>query len=139
MLTAHDELRAKHCAPPLAWSDELARAAQAWADKLAKKGCSLEHSKTPFGENLAAGTLASLGPADVVGLWYAERAQYDFARGAFSMKTGHFTQLVWVGTRRVGCGNAKCADKEVWVCNYDPPGNVEGQFKQNVLPTTCKR
>jgi pathogenesis-related protein 1 len=139
MLATHNELRAAHCAPPLGWSDELARLAQGWADKLAKRGCNLEHNQTPYGENLASATPGSLGPDGAVRLWYAERAKYDFGKANFSMTTGHFTQLAWVGTRRVGCGTAKCADKELWVCDYDPPGNVQGQFRENVLPTTCKR
>lgn len=139
MLATHDELRAAHCAPPLAWSADLARVAQGWADKLARRGCNLEHNSTPYGENLASATPGSLGPDGIVRLWYAELAKYDFSKPKFSMTAGHFTQLVWVGTRRVGCGMSKCADKEVWVCDYDPAGNVEGQFRENVLPTTCKR
>jgi hypothetical protein len=138
LLATHNELRATHCAPPLGWSDELAKVAQKWADQLAKRGCNLQHNTTPYGENLAGATLGSLGPDGAVKLWYAERAKYDFGKPRFSMTAGHFTQLVWAGTRRVGCGIGKCADKEVWVCDYDPAGNVEGQFRENVLPTTCK-
>jgi hypothetical protein len=55
------------------------------------------------------------------------------------MQTGHFTQLVWVGTQRLGCGVAQCADMDVWVCRYDPPGNVQGRYQDNVLPTSCRR
>jgi pathogenesis-related protein 1 len=139
IVASHNELRAAHCAPPLGWSDELARVAQGWADKLAKRGCNLEHNQTPYGENLASATPGSLGPDGIVRLWYAERAKYDHGNPKFSMTAGHFTQLVWVGTRKVGCGVAKCADKDVWVCDYDPAGNVQGQFRENVLPTTCKR
>ncbi len=137
IVEAHNAHRAKHCAPPLQWSAELARTAQSWADHLAKKGCSLEHSSTPFGENLAAATAVS--PAGAADLWYREIQKYDFKKGTFSMHTGHFTQVVWVGSRRLGCGTATCKDRQLWVCNYDPPGNMEGDFKRNVLPTSCKR
>ncbi|MET0410888.1 MAG: CAP domain-containing protein [Polyangiaceae bacterium] len=46
---------------------------------------------------------------------------------------GHYTQLVWANTRQVGCGYSTCTTEddflfEVWVCNYDPPGNVISQF-----------
>src|SRR6185436_3282839 len=39
ILEAHNHKRKLHCAPPLEWSAELAEGAQAWADKLAKRGC----------------------------------------------------------------------------------------------------
>jgi hypothetical protein len=28
---------------------------------------------------------------------------------------------------------------DVWVCNYDPPGNMDGEFGKNVVATSCKR
>jgi hypothetical protein len=51
----------------------------------------------------------------------------------FSTGCGHYTQLVWANTREVGCGYSTCTTQddflfEVWVCNYDPPGNVINQF-----------
>src|SRR5438105_3215553 len=95
LVAAHDEVRAKHCAPPLTWSVELARVAQAWADHLRDGGCLFEHSRTEYGENLAAGTEGALDPSSVVGMWYGEISKYDFRRGGFSMETGHFTQVVW--------------------------------------------
>jgi len=44
--------------------------------------------------------------------------------------------VVWRGSARLGCGVAKCSknspfsgfpDWQLWVCNYDPPGNYVGQ------------
>ena len=58
--------------------------------------------------------------------------------GGFSMKTGHFTQVVWRGTTAVGCGRSQCNGLDVWICQYDPPGNVEGQYRDNVRPTGCR-
>ena len=74
----------------------------------------------------------------VVGMWYDELKKFSFRSGGFSMKTGHFTQVVWRGTRRVGCGKSQCNGLDVWICQYDPPGNVEGQYRENVLPLGCK-
>lgn len=137
ILDAHNAHRTKHCAPPLQWSKELARTAQSWATTLARQGCNLKHSSSKFGENLAAAT--TVGPGGAADLWYAEIGKYEFGKGGFSMGTGHFTQVAWVGSQKLGCGTATCKDREIWVCNYDPPGNMEGQFQANVLPTTCKR
>jgi uncharacterized protein YkwD len=140
VLALHNEFRANHCAPPLTWSKDLAKVAQAWADNLDARGCAFEHSRTNLGENLAAGSGQHLRPRTVVGMWYREVARYDFKRGTFAMDTGHFTQLVWVATERIGCGRRLCGNGvDIVVCNYDPPGNVEGRFKRNVLPTTCKK
>jgi hypothetical protein len=46
--------------------------------------------------------------------------------------------VVWRGTERVGCGTATCNGLDLFVCNYDPPGNVQGQYRQNVAPTSCR-
>jgi uncharacterized protein YkwD len=139
LLDAHNQLRARHCAPPLRWSATLARTAQAWADRLARRGCPLEHSGGALGENLASATPGALDHGGVVRLWYSEIARYRFARGGFSASTGHFTQLVWRGSSELGCGSSRCAELELWVCNYDPPGNVLGRFRENVAPTSCRR
>ena len=51
-------------------------------------------------------------------------------------KAGHFTQVVWKGSREIGVGRA-FADKgqSVYVvCNYLPAGNYIGHYKENVLP-----
>jgi len=139
MLAAHNQVRAKHCAPPLVWSAEVARSAQRWADSLAARGCAFEHSRSSYGENLAAGTEGALGPAEAVEMWYAEAKKYDWRAAKFSMTAGHFTQVVWVGSRSLGCGISRCKGMAIYVCQYDPPGNVQGAFRQNVLPTSCKR
>jgi hypothetical protein len=35
--------------------------------------------------------------------------------------------MVWSTTKEVGCGVARNSRREVWVCNYDPPGNYIGK------------
>jgi pathogenesis-related protein 1 len=137
LVAAHNRERARHCARALTWSPALARIAQAWADHLGHAGCRLEHSRNRYGENLAAGSAGGLGPGDVVSMWSGEASGYDFRRPGFSMSTGHFTQVVWRDTARVGCGVATCNGLDIWVCNYDPPGNVEGGYRDNVQPVGC--
>jgi uncharacterized protein YkwD len=137
ILDAHNRLRAQHCAAPLVWSDTIATAAKTWVDRLAARGCALQHSQTNYGENISGGSASTQSPDQVVSLWYREHDHYDFARGGFSMRSGHFTQVVWRGSRSLGCASASCGDIRLWVCNYDPPGNMQGDFQRNVLPTTC--
>lgn len=138
ILERHNQLREKHCAPAMTWSDEVARVAQKWADGLGRR-CQLEHSGSDtYGENLAAGSEELMDAAHVADMWYAEVEKYDFKKGGFSMQTGHFTQLVWKESTRLGCGVSACKGLRIWVCNYDPPGNVQGEYHQNVLPKSCK-
>ena len=141
-VAAHNRMRAKHCAGPLTWSSTLAAYAQKWADALKAKGCAFGHSGGQYGENLAAGTEGVLDPEATVAMWYDEIKQYKFPDGGFGMNTGHFTQLVWRGTTQVGCGHSQCNGNDIWVCEYDPPGNVDGpgnSSRANVLPTSCQR
>jgi uncharacterized protein YkwD len=124
VLNAHNEFRADHCAPALTWADDLASSAQAWAD-----ACVFAHdSGRGFGENLAGG---SERPTE---LWYAESVDYKFTAPGFSSSTGHFTQVVWRASTKLGCGRAQCSFGVYYVCRYFPAGNVLGQFEQNVLP-----
>lgn len=130
---AHNRVRAPLGLPPLVWSDELARYAQAWVDKLARKGCTLQHrprsgaNAQRHGENIFSMTGQSPTVDDVVGMWAAEVENYDAKTDRCKGVCGHYTQIVWRATERVGCAMAACGDTEVWVCNYDPPGNFVGQ------------
>ncbi len=132
-------MRAKHCVAPLAWSNTLAQAAQRWENSQREHDCADEHSHGNYGENLAAGTTGYMDPNAVVAMWYDEIKDYDWKNPGFSMTTGHFTQVVWKGTSSVGCGKVSCNNLDVWVCNYDPAGNWDGQYKENVLPTSCRK
>ncbi|CAG0904584.1 unnamed protein product, partial [Darwinula stevensoni] len=47
---------------------------------------------------------------------------------------GHFTQVVWTTSSRLGVGRAKTKDGKAWyvVCNYDPPGNCTRRYDEFV-------
>ena len=89
----------------------------------------MRHSSIPgIGENLtwAAGT--HLTPAQVVASWVQEARSYTLSTNSCAPGAvcGHYTQVVWNRTRAVGCAIAQCNGSEVWVCNYSPPGNLNG-------------
>jgi uncharacterized protein YkwD len=116
--------------PPLAWSSHIAGVAQAWANR-----CVFEHSGGDFGENLYA-TTGDGNAAEVVDSWVSEKESYDYANNSCSDVCGHYTQVVWADSQRVGCAVADCTNGgpfggsgswELWVCNYDPPGNFIGE------------
>jgi len=66
-------------------------------------------------------------------LWYDEKNLFDYSSGDFSPETGHFTQLVWLSTKELGCGLSCKGDTCYSGCNYKPSGNVQGQYRENVL------
>ena len=139
IVESHNRFRAKHCAPPLKWSKRVASKAQSWADKLKKKGCSLVHSGNPsLGENIYfGGPPGTIDLKTAVDTWYEEVKKYNFKSPGFSADTGHFTQVVWRDSREIGCGAATCPEGDILVCNYSPGGNVQGQYKDNVLRATA--
>ena len=48
------------------------------------------------------------------------------------MATGHFTAMVWRATTELGCALGSCPGQRLWVCQYNPPGNMMGAFPANV-------
>jgi pathogenesis-related protein 1 len=125
----HNYWRAQVGVAPLEWSNELARVADAWARKLKLDGCAFRHSSTDYGENLFRGTTGYYSAADAVDDWADERHDYNYATNSCKPGEvcGHYTQIVWAKTTRVGCAKTTCNGMDTWVCNYDPPGNYIGQ------------
>ncbi len=129
MLAAHNQWRQQVGVPPLTWSPELAAYAQAWANRLLRENQFEHRSDSPYGENLAWSSGQQLSPANVVEMWGREQQDYDYASNQCrpGQVCGHYTQVVWRDTQQVGCGVARGDNREVWVCNYDPPGNYVGR------------
>ena len=124
-LKLHNALRANHSAPALVYSETIASFAQKYADS---QDCPkvLQHSGGPYGENLGEGDTVE----NIIKYWYSEVTDYDWNNPTYS----HFTQIVWVGAKELGCGQKNCGDRFIYlICNYDK-GNIDGQYKENVLP-----
>ncbi|XP_004624495.1 peptidase inhibitor 16 [Octodon degus] len=116
------------------WDPELAAFAKAYAQK-----CVWGHNKDRGrrGENLFAITDEGLDLPLAVEEWHHEREHYNFSAAvcATGQMCGHYTQVVWSKTERIGCGSHFCETLQgveetnihLLVCNYEPPGNVKGQ------------
>jgi pathogenesis-related protein 1 len=126
MLDAHNAVRARVGVPPLVWADQLAAVAQGWANHLIATNAFSHRPNNRFGENLYMIAGGTASPANVVGMWADEARGYDIRSNTCSGVCGHYTQIVWRETRAVGCAVVANPYREVWVCNYDPPGNVIG-------------
>lgn len=135
MLDRTNYYREQHDADPLTWNRTLAKAAGKWAAR-----CEFEHAnRTDQGENLYAmfdgeDLAKSYILRQAVENWYDEVQNYDYLQPENVGEAGHFTQLVWAGTKSVGCNITECpGGMDLVVCRYFPPGNVEGLAGVNVL------
>ena len=126
MLEAHNAVRARVGVPPLAWSAQLAADAQKWASRLIATNEFAHQPDGRYGENLYGISGGAASPGQVVAAWAKEARDYDLRRDTCSGVCGHYTQLVWRATHNVGCGVASDPEREIWVCEYDPPGNFAG-------------
>lgn len=147
MLDAHNAARKEKGIDLLQWSEKIAGYAQDWANYLAENNqCQILHRKEagkhskPYGENIYWASSISwsdgrtgiqqIAPADVLDAWTGEEKYYTPATGNCQpgKSCGHYTQVIWEKTRKLGCGMQVCADKsQVWVCNYFPAGNIAGE------------
>ncbi|KAI9705253.1 MAG: hypothetical protein M1820_005251 [Bogoriella megaspora] len=164
----HNKHRSNHTdTPPIEWDQDLADAAETVA-----KQCSWSHitsaNNLTFGQNYGASpTGATIG--DAIEMWYSETSLFlPSYYGALSPtdrgcsesgscpEYGHFTQLIWKGTTKIGCFIADCsggyslnaeetsqgqsppdgkADPVFQVCNYSPAGNVNAEIPSNPSPS----
>ncbi|XP_053976943.1 uncharacterized protein LOC128885784 isoform X1 [Hylaeus anthracinus] len=138
-LETHNFYRSRHGVPPLRLSKQLCKTSQDWANILATRG-RLEHrANIDYGENLycmwSSNPKTIVSGDEPVNEWYAEEAQHQYGKEPTTLKTGHFTQVVWKDSTELGVGMARNRNGEVYVvCNYNPAGNYLGSFTENVLP-----
>ncbi len=136
LLARHNVERYSVGVPALTWDPALAQGAQAYANELARSNL-LRHSprgsRRGIGENLWMGTRDYFRPSQMVGSWASERSMFRPALFPAVSRTGnwadvgHYTQIIWPGTQRVGCAIGKSVRSDVLVCRYWPSGNVDGQ------------
>ena len=139
-LNMHNQYRAQHGAEPLTVSEDLNKIAQDYANHIAKIN-QMVHSQNKYnGENLGENIYWSFGKpiegADMTTSWYNEIKDYNFNNPGFTNNTGHFTQVVWKGSKQVGFGYAQSSNGgHFGVANYYPAGNINTPeyFGENVL------
>ena len=136
ILAAHNAARAQLGEQALTWDPALAEAAATYAAQLAITNNfqhSDRHQRPGIGENLWMGTRGYYSYEAMVGGWVSERR--DFMPGVFPLvsrsgnwqNVGHYTQMVWPTTTRVGCALASNATTDYLVCRYSPAGNIDGR------------
>ncbi|NXN90849.1 GLIP1 protein, partial [Rhinopomastus cyanomelas] len=122
----------------MSWDPDLAKTARAWAKK-----CQFKHNIhlrepggahpkfTPVGENLRTESLPSFTVQRAITSWYNEVSAYDYATNTCRGVCGHYTQVVWATSYKVGCAVHFCprvtyssiTNAAHFICNYGPAGN----------------
>ncbi|XP_053668153.1 uncharacterized protein LOC128718555 [Anopheles marshallii] len=135
VLERHNQLRPKHSASPLQLDAGMCQYAQQWANYIASRNVMQHRSNNKYGENIyAAFGKSNVTGTEAVDAWYNEIKDYTFgaANPSNFSQVGHFTQVVWKKSRKIGVGIAAQGKNIYVVCNYDPPGNYGGQYSANV-------
>uniref|UniRef100_UPI00398F8757 peptidase inhibitor 16-like n=1 Tax=Pristiophorus japonicus TaxID=55135 RepID=UPI00398F8757 len=149
VVTAHNKYRSEASDASymlrMKWDKDLEEMAVNYA-----RECTWGHNKDrgETGENLFA-TTRPLDPEKAVEKWYLEIAHYTYETMECTpgKLCGHYTQLVWANSDKVGCASHDCDELKgmdiknmsILVCNYLPPGNVIGQkpYEQGTPCTKC--
>jgi hypothetical protein len=136
ILAAHNLERTRMHMPPLVWDNDLGNGAAAYAQQMAFTGM-FQHSnrqaRRGIGENLWMGTHGAFSVEAMVGGWSAEKRY--FIPGVFPNNSstgdwedvGHYTQMIWPTTTRVGCAIASTPRIDYLVCRYAAAGNIDGR------------
>ncbi|XP_067942176.1 uncharacterized protein [Watersipora subatra] len=118
---------------PMSYDRELENIAQIWA-----ANCIFAHDegnnryipgKYDVGQNLAIGTPDWKSTLD---LWHSEVNYFVYGSPPPNLRSiGHYTQMVWAESTRVGCGVQVCnGTRKFYVCNYAPVGNMADRLYQ---------
>ncbi|UMM40687.1 hypothetical protein L5515_017215 [Caenorhabditis briggsae] len=149
LVSYHNVYRSKHNAPALIVDPVLESRGKRWADELAyHRGCLVHEQPRTYGENLfffgarhlpSPQTLA----AAIIQSFYLEGIGYNYSswKPMSFFKTGHFTQLIWKDSRKIGVGVSIVKSSSIRspcvsggspnmylifvVVKYDPAGNME--------------
>jgi hypothetical protein len=127
--------------PPVSWDPVLADSAYNYTAKCQGATGLLSHNanrSTDYqalggsgyvGENIYGTTAKTTTPAAAVDAWMSEASQFDYATDNLTA-AGHYTQVVWRTSVRIGCAIVDCPNlqfHETVLCDYAPGGNLIGQ------------
>jgi pathogenesis-related protein 1 len=142
MLAAHNTLRQNTATaetqrlgqtvtiPDLTWNPTAAATAQAWANNLLATNTFAHNPNAPeFGENIffESGPDPATSGDRAFTSWASEAASYTWDTNACTADCTHYTQIIWAASTSVGCGMATNGTTTIWVCDYAPRGNIDGQ------------
>lgn len=138
----------------MSWDEALAVTARAWA-----RHCDFQHNVhlrepgrmhptfTSIGENIWTGSPPStFSIKRAMQSWVNESKHYSFGKNACTAVCGHYTQVVWAKSYKVGCAVQLCPngvkrfdphESAIFVCNYSPGGNIRGRKPYEANSLQC--
>jgi glioma pathogenesis-related protein 2 len=150
MVASINTYRKAHSAPPVVLDQDLVNYAKSRAEHVAEKGTLVHDGTGGYGENLFTSSSKpnpTVGPATAATkAWYDENQNYNYDTFVSNYPddpkkkvVGHFTQLVWKGSTKIGagrvCGTADGEWHDTYIAvNFSTAGNMEGAYKDNVTP-----
>ena len=138
LILKHNILRAKHNATALTKLDPIAEFCKDTLEGCINQG-TLVHTREAYdgelvGQNLEVSSYPPDADDILSGWYYAEEKYHNYTTG---FPPSHFTQVVWKGSKKIGCAYKKglwkgFPDAYYVCCNYWPTGNVVNYMKENV-------
>nr|BAG68488.1 HrUrabin-Short [Halocynthia roretzi] len=121
----------------MTWDATLAGEAVALARVCVNQHSNLQSKKYPrTGENLFASAKMKIDASwlkTAMRMFVEEKKDYNYEEDSCSLVCGHYTQVVWASSVKVGCGASICDnidifdqtwdDGQLLFCRYAPPGN----------------
>ncbi len=136
ILSIHNRERAAAGVAPVVWDPALEAAAAGCARGLAASG-GLRHSnrqaRRGTGENLWMGARGYWPVETMVASWTNERRNFragifpNVSRTGNWMDIGHYSQMIWPTTTRIGCAIGTSKRWDALVCRYAPAGNIDNR------------
>ena len=126
--------------PPVSWDAILGDSVYNYAVRCQGSGDLLSHNanrSTDYqtlggsgyvGENIFGTSGSGATPDDAVTAWMSEAPLFDYATNTGN--AGHYTQVVWRNTERIGCAIVDCPAltyHNTVICDYAPGGNISGE------------
>nr|XP_023678536.1 glioma pathogenesis-related protein 1-like isoform X2 [Paramormyrops kingsleyae] len=145
------------------WDEALAKSARAWT-----RTCQFSHNPLrlsqgklhpeffPVGENMWVGSPVTFSPKKTIQHWHSEAVNYTYSTMSCLRMCGHYTQVVWAESYKVGCAAQTCSAVKdspttgsviIFVCNYGkacvlslPRGNRKGAppYKEGAACSACQ-
>jgi pathogenesis-related protein 1 len=149
-VTAHNQARSgpltpppSPALPPVAWDPVLADTAYNYLTRCVSTAAAhalVDHNANRttdyaalggsgyVGENIY-GSTGTATPTAAVNNWMSEAPQFDYATSPIGT-AGHYTQVVWRASVRIGCAIVNCPAvtfHNTVLCDYAPGGNITNQ------------
>ena len=131
ILNAHNHERNLVGNADLTWDRNLELFAADRAKTLAERDNGLSHRpNNSYGENCYWTSSNHINATEAILAFNDEKNDYQYGPVTNSnyKVTGHYTQVIWYNTTKVGCAGATGTGGTFVVCNYNPPGNYLGDY-----------